>query len=62
MTKFRNDYQLLARTAEDIALGGDRIRVGFASDVTGTQISIADARAKFTGSDTAVTDEVMGDA
>ena len=57
LTKFRDDYQLIVRSLDDLALGNDRLRPGFASSVSGTQISIADARAKYTGSDTSVTDE-----
>ena len=57
LTKFASTYQLLARTADDINLGDNRVRIGFTSSVTGTKISIADARSKFTGSDTNITDD-----
>ncbi len=57
LTKFRNDYQLLARTVSDLSLDGPRVRIGFTVSVAGTKVSIADARAKYTGADTVVADE-----
>jgi len=59
LTKFRNTYQLLTRTLEDIRLNGERKRIGFAENITGSQISIAEIRALFTGTDTQILDDVF---
>ena len=57
LTKYYNDYQFMARTISDLDLNGDRKRIGYAENIGGTKISIADLRAKFTGSDTTVPDD-----
>ena len=59
LTKFRNSYQLLARTIGDINLNGDRKRIGFAENITGTKITIAKIRDLFTGTDTQLLDDVF---
>lgn len=58
LTKFRNDYQLIARTFDDVTLDEERKRIGFAENLTGTKVSIADVRALYTGSDTTVLDDL----
>jgi hypothetical protein len=58
LTKFANDYQLIARTFDDVTLDGERKRIGFAENLTGTKVSIADVRALYTGSDTTVLDDL----
>ncbi len=58
LTKFRNTYQLLPRSLEDLNLNQERKRIGFAETITGTQISIAEIRAIFQGTDTQILDDV----
>ncbi len=59
LTKFRNTYQLLARTLDDIRLNGERKRIGFAENISGTKINIAEIRTLFTGTDTQLLDDVF---
>ena len=59
LTKFRNTYQLLSRTLDDINLNGDRKRIGFAENITGTKINISEVRTLFTGTDTQLLDDVF---
>lgn len=58
LTKYYNDYQLIARSADDVDLSGDRKRIGFAENITGTKKTIAEVRALFTGSDTNVSEDI----
>lgn len=57
LTKYYNDYQLIARSVNDLNLTNERKRIGFAENIGGTKISIADLRSKYTGSDTTVPDD-----
>ncbi|MCB0473329.1 MAG: hypothetical protein KDC56_09760, partial [Flavobacteriaceae bacterium] len=57
LTKYGSDFQFMARSIEDLDLSGDRKRIGYAENIGGTKISIADLRAKYTGSDTTVPDD-----
>jgi len=58
LTKFSNTYQILIRDIEDVNLEGERKRIGFAEDVTGIKVTIAEIRDLFTGTDTKITDDV----
>lgn len=59
LTKFRNTYQVLTRSLDDINLNGERKRIGFAENISGTKIAISKIRALFTGTDTQILDDVF---
>ncbi|MET2986390.1 DUF5689 domain-containing protein [Aureibaculum conchae] len=58
LTKFSNTYQILIRSIEDVQLNNERKRIGFAENISGTKVNIADIRALFSGRDTKITDDV----
>ncbi len=57
LTKFKGEYQLIPRITEDLKLNQERIRVGFADTITGSQIAISDVRKLYTGTNTTISEE-----
>ncbi len=59
LTKFKGEYQLVPRTIEDVNLGQERIHVGFADTISGSQITIDALRKLYTGTNTTISDDVF---
>ena len=59
LTKSKGMYQLIPRTTEDFKLSKERIRVGFADVITGSQITINDLRKLYNGTNTTITEEIF---